>query len=70
MLKNLLGAFIGAKVEQNSGRPLTGAVVGTAAVALAKRSLPVAIGLALGVVAMEVASRYRSRTIAIPAFER
>ena len=28
MLKNLLGAFIGAKVEQRSGHPLTGAVYG------------------------------------------
>lgn len=69
MLKNLLGAFIGSKIEQKSGHPLTGAVVGAAAVSIAKRSLPVAVGLALGVAAMELASRYRARQSAIPAFE-
>ncbi len=69
MLKNLLGAFIGAKVEQKSGHPLTGAVVGTAVVALAKRSLPLAIGLALGAVAVEYLNKRRERS-AIPAFER
>jgi hypothetical protein len=61
MLKTLLGAFLGAKVEERSGHPITGAVVGAAAVSLARRSLPLAIGLALGVAAMELASRYQAR---------
>jgi hypothetical protein len=46
MLKNLLGAFIGAKVEEKSGKPLLGAAAGATAVAIAKRSLPLAIALA------------------------
>ncbi len=69
MLKNLLGAFIGSKIEQKSGHPLTGAVVGATAVAIARRSLPLAVGLALGVAAMELASRYRTRQSALPAFD-
>jgi len=40
MLKTLLGAFVGARVQERSGHPLTGAVVGAAAVSLARRSLP------------------------------
>lgn len=66
MLKTLLGAFIGAKVEQKAGHPLTGAVVGTAAVALARRSLPLAIGLALGALAVEQLNKRRAR--GVPAF--
>jgi hypothetical protein len=42
MLKNMIGAFLGAKAEQKSGHPLIGAAVGATAVAIAKRSLPVA----------------------------
>ena len=68
MLKTLLGAFVGARVREKSGHPVTGAVVGAAAVSLARRSLPLAIGLALGVAAMELVSRYRARQAAIPAF--
>ncbi len=70
MLKNILGAFVGAKVQEKSGHPLTGAVVGAAAVSLARRSLPVAIGLALGVAAMELVSRYRARQAEHPALGR
>ena len=68
MLKTLLGAFVGAKVQEKSGHPVTGAVVGAAAVSLARRSLPLAIGLALGIAAMELVSRYRARQASIPAF--
>jgi len=70
MLKTILGAFVGAKVQDRAGHPLTGAVVGAAAVNLARRSLPLAIGLALGVAAMELMSRYRARQAALPVFER
>ncbi len=69
MLKTLLGAFVGAKVRENTGHPLTGAVVGAAAVGLARRSLPVAVGLALGVAAMELVSHYRTRKLALPALD-
>jgi hypothetical protein len=69
MLKNLLGTFIGAKVEQRAGHPLAGAVVGTAAVALARRSLPLAIGLALGAVAVDYLNKRRARGT-VPAFNR
>jgi hypothetical protein len=65
-IKDLLGAFIGAKVQEKSGHPMTGAVVGAAAVALARRSLPLAIGLALGLAAIELAARYRTRQAAAP----
>jgi len=69
MLKTMLGAFIGSEVEQTSGHPLAGAAAGAAMVAIARRSLPVAIGLALGVAAIGVASRYRKRTAGVvPAF--
>ena len=69
MLKNLLGAFVGAKAQANTGHPLAGAVVGATAMAIARRSLPVAVGLALGVVAMEMVGRYRARTTMVPAAE-
>jgi hypothetical protein len=70
MLKNMIGAFLGAKAEKKSGNPLVGAAVGATAVAIAKRSLPVAIGLAVGVAGMELLSRYRSRSIpGVPAFD-
>jgi hypothetical protein len=66
VLKNLLGAFIGATVKEKSGHPISGALVGAAAVSLARRSLPLAIGLALGVAAMELVSRYRARRANLP----
>ncbi len=70
MLKNLLGAFIGSKIEQRTGHPVAGAVIGATAVSIAKRSLPLAIGLAAGVAAMELFSRYKARQVALPAFDR
>ena len=70
MLKNLIGAFIGAKAEQKSGHALVGAAAGATAVALVKRSLPLAIGLAVGVAGMELLSRYRAKGVrTIPAFD-
>lgn len=60
MFRNLLGAFIGSKIEQRAGKPLTGAVVGAVAMAAAKRSLPLAVGVALGVGALDYLAKRRA----------
>ena len=60
MFRNLLGAFIGSRVEQGAGKPVTGAVVGALAMAVAKRSLPLAIGVALGVGMLDYLSKRRA----------
>ena len=64
MFRNLLGAFIGSKIEQGGGKPVTGAVVGAVAMAIAKRSLPLAIGVALGVGVLDHLAKRRAARLA------
>ena len=60
MLKNILAAFIGARVEKNANKPVLGAVLGVAALAVARRSLPLALGIAGGMVVMEQMAKRRT----------
>lgn len=67
MLKNFLGAFVGSRMQARAGHPVAGAVVGAAAMSLARRSLPLAVGLAVGVAALDLITRKRARPRALPA---
>jgi hypothetical protein len=66
MLKELLGAFVGAKVEQKSGKPLLGAAAGATAVAVARRSWPLAIALAVAGAGVASYLAYRRSQPMIP----
>jgi hypothetical protein len=66
MFKELLGAFVGAKVEEKSGKPLLGAAVGVTAVAVAKRSWPLAIALAVAGAGVAAYMAYRRSQPMIP----
>jgi len=73
MLKTLLGASEHVRPKWTRfGRPDMLQIYDSrrCRVSLARRSLPLATGLALGVTAMELVSRYRARRAAVPAFER
>ena len=60
MLGKLIGAFIGAKIDQRDGDSgVKGAVLGAAAVGLARRAVPIGLAIAGLVVAKQLINRAR-----------